>query len=339
MKRSRKGFSLIELLVVIAIMSILIALLVPAVQKVRESASQTQCKNNLKQMGLALHSYHETRKVLPPGYVYTPFLRPPPGSTDPPPPDPSPRRDSGRPRPGFDRPPPRPAQFVPLPNYPGWGWAAYLLPYIEMENLAKTIDFSMPIEIYNHLEIRTRKIGLYTCPSDVNVGVFTVLAEFADMPLGQAHTNSYAASFGALGLLNTEPEISNGLFFRNSRIRFAEITDGLGNTIAIGERGAVLAQSPWVGVFTGGTLRTSPGAPVYTSIVELAPTLALARVGKKHLNDPFCEPYDFFSPHSGIVHFAFADGTVRALAGNIEPAVLQALATRAEGETIDAKGF
>src|SRR6516225_11309071 len=119
--KSRKGdgvkspaFTLIELLVVIAIIGILMALLVPAVQKVREIAARIQCANNLKQIGLACHSYHDVNKVLPPGYTAT--------------------------------------AAYPATS-PGWGWAAYILPYIEQDNVYRQINLFQPLE--NQLIIQT----------------------------------------------------------------------------------------------------------------------------------------------------------------------------------------
>src|SRR5437879_5601466 len=107
MRVSRKAFTLIELLVVIAIIAILIALMVPAVQKVREAAARTQCINNLKQIGLAMHNFHDTNRRLPPGYMATAAY---PGTS------------------------------------PGWGWAAYILPYLDQMPLYNQINFQQPLQ-------------------------------------------------------------------------------------------------------------------------------------------------------------------------------------------------
>lgn len=322
----RRGFTLVELLVVIAIIAVLTGLLLPAVQAARESARVTQCKNNLHQMGLALQMYHDAQRTLPSGYLTFPTpwsLTPPAGGGGEPPPIQNPRMR-------FDGRTPNPATLV-KPHYPGWGWAALILPYLDQSTLHGAIDFALPTQHPDMLSVRKTRVSMYVCPSDVNVGVFTVLNDNG-LPVGDAHTNSYAACYGTHGLINTEPENGNGLFQQNSGHGFQAITDGTSHTIAIGERGAIFAQSPWVGVFTSGTCRTSTGAPVYTSVVELAPVMTLARVAAATLNSPYSEPYDFFSPHRTAVHFVFADGSVRGLTKAMDHHVYQALATRDAGE-------
>lgn len=325
---ARRAFTLIELLVVIAILAVLLGLLLPAVQKAREAASRLRCQNNLKQMGLAVHLYSDSLGSFPPGYLYIASPAPPGG----PPPAPGPRPQR------IDRHPPRPPGTPPQPNSPGWGWASFLLENLEQGNLARQINFSLPVEAVSNLAPRTMPLAIYTCPSDLSTGRFMVLNE-SNAAMVPAATNSYAGCFGTGYLLGTNPDQGDGVFYRNSAIHYKDIMDGSSNTLAIGERGAILGQGPWAGVVTGGTIRTTPGAPVYSSIVEPAPAMVLARVGPHTLNSPYSEPYDFFSPHGQTVQFLFCDGSVHGLSTSIDLGVLQALATRAGNEAVDQSGL
>jgi prepilin-type N-terminal cleavage/methylation domain-containing protein len=300
--RGCPGFTLIELLVVIAIIAILIGLLVPAVQQVREAANRTQCGNNLKQIGLALHNYHGVYKRFPSGYLCQPQAN---------------------------------------PNYtaPGWGWAAQLLPYLEQGNLYRQINFNLPVEDPSHRGIRTTVLPLFVCPSDSGTGVYTVTSD-ANTPLADVATNSYAACHGTGPDIEEELDDFNGMFSRNSRIRIADVTDGTSNTIALGERACLFARSPWAGAVSFGTTRVTPGAPAGNpNAVDEAPTQVLGHIAVHTLNDPNADPEDFFSPHPGVGLFLFADGSVRPLYTSVRLSVLQALATRAGGEVVNPDDF
>jgi prepilin-type N-terminal cleavage/methylation domain-containing protein len=292
------GFTLIELLVVIAIIGVLIGLLLPAVQKVREAANRTRCQNNLHQIGLALHNYHDNQGSFPSGYRCQ-------------------------------------TTNDPDNTAPGWGWAALLLPYVEGDNLARQINYNLPVEHADNLGPRTTIMKLFVCPSDRFTGVFTIYDKNKN-PLAEAATNSYAASHGIGPDLDEELDDGNGVFFRNSMIRIGDITDGASNTIAIGERASLLTQTPWAGAVSFGTTRVTPGAPVNNpDAVEESPSQVLAHVSVHTLNDPNADPEDFFTPHAGIAMFFFADGSVRPVRTLIALSTLQALTTRNGGEVLD----
>jgi prepilin-type processing-associated H-X9-DG protein len=325
MKR-RTAFTLLELLVVIGMIGLLIGLLLPAVQKVRAAASRTQCQNKLRQFGLACHTFIDERGHLPPAYVWVPSdgsarFRSPYWSLI----------EDQPPRP-WDRLPP---DFYIDPTDPGWGWAVFLLPYLEQDNRFRQINMRRqnwsPFDGIR--ELRAQPLELFTCPSDRETGPYMVTNMTHDR-LFWASTISYCSTYGAEGLMTVFPEKGNGTFFRNSAVTILEIRDGLSSTMLIGERAALFAKAPWVGAMTNGVLRTTPNAPVYTSSALPSNSMVMARIGRKPLNDPWVEPYDFFSPHSGVNNFVFADGSVHALRFSTAIPVLQALATRDAGDIV-----
>jgi prepilin-type N-terminal cleavage/methylation domain-containing protein len=313
--RARRGFTLVELLVVLTIIALLLGLLLPAVQRVREASHRASCLNNLKQIGLAAQNYVSVVRTFPAGYLSK--FHSPTGMSS---------RVVSHGHPGI----------FTKPQATGWGWGYLLLPFLEQQGLYDSVDLSLPVESPSNRGPRETILKVYVCPADYHTGVF-VVHNFVNKPMGPAATNSYAACFGAGATPSANPDVGTGIFARNSHCRPGDITDGLSHTIAFGERGSLLTQTPWAGVMTGGTARTTPGAPVYTSIVEPAPGMVLAVV-KHPLQDASSEPYDFFSPHGQVCQFAFADGSCRAIGSDIPFTVLQALATRAGEEAVEDFG-
>jgi prepilin-type processing-associated H-X9-DG protein/prepilin-type N-terminal cleavage/methylation domain-containing protein len=272
----RLAFTLIELIVVVAIILVLIGLLLPAVQKVREAASRTRCNNNLKQLALAAHHYHGVHQAFPPGYVSNVT---PNGD------------DTG----------------------PGWGWAAQLLPQIEQGTLANSIRFDLPIE------------------DALNDNTPTWIAAHYDPAGTLVNSIAEVASANYAGVFGTgEPGVDgDGVFFRNSKISFGDITDGTSRTLLIGERTVRLGPTTWVGSVTGATIYAPQTGPQ----VEDAAGMVLGQANHPP-GSPNCELNEFASRHPGGANFAFADGHVAFIISTVSQGVFHALATRAAGEAL-----
>ncbi len=301
--RGRRGFTLIELLVVIAIISVLIALLLPAVQSAREAARRVQCINNLKQMGLAFHNYHSINDRFCIGYIAWPN-----SNTN--------------------------------VTSPGWGWASALLPELEQQPLYSATNFGLPIEAPSNQTSRTTTLSVFVCPSDRFTGLFT-MNDVNGNPIADAETNSYAGNYGRDMKIATYPDTGNGMLMRNQAYGIRDITDGSSETFLVGERGAILTRTPWVGAINGGVMVITPGSTSQSTRTKTAPveTLARADTNGGTSTDLFFDPDDFYTPHPAGIHFLRCDGSVLFIKSSISAAVYGGLCSRNMGEIVSSDSF
>jgi len=302
---SRPGFTLVELLVVIAIIGTLIGLLLPAVQSARGAARRMSSLNNLKQMGVALHTYHDGNRRLPPGFTST--------VTD--------------------------ASTTPVTETgPGWSLFAEILPYMEEGSLYGQIDFSKrifdPSSPAMNRSGRETIVAAYVDPGDTSPKLIDVEDARRNV-MFQAAVCSYA---GCLGTGAYEEQPFNGVFHRNSRIRLDHIVDGTSKTIGIGERMSRHTQSSWVGVTPGQTLfyaqespRFDPVKPTFNSRPAITATLVHVRSSVPSLQG---SPGGFIGPHPAGTQFLNMDGSCRLITADTSTDVFRALCTRNGGETV-----
>lgn len=340
MFHSRKAFTLIELLVVIAIIAILIALLLPAVQQAREAARRIQCRNHLKQIGLALQNYHDVHQTFPPGRIRS------------------------------------------LVDGRGRCFSAYahLLPHLEAANLYQQINFNAdPDDLAMNGTSLGQTIPCFLCPSDSNrvlqsntVNGIIVNSAVHNYPLNTGTT--YPVSPRNPGGVPV-----TGVFFENSRVRFADITDGSSNTVCISETiKSEGGPSTWDGVsrtngfvLTAGSdnatngpeltnyasqchaaglplqqtrgsrwLYGAPGHSMYNHMRTPNSPDIDCRGGIPHSNrtnywwDRLSLNVAARSRHSGGVHALFCDGHVQFMSDSIDSRVWQAVGSRDGGEVV-----
>jgi prepilin-type N-terminal cleavage/methylation domain-containing protein/prepilin-type processing-associated H-X9-DG protein len=316
----RSGFTLIELLVVIAIIGVLIGLLVPAVQKVREAANRISCTNNLKQIGLALHNYENANRRFP--YENTNL------------------NDSHR-----------------------CNWAAHIFPYIEQPFKATIVGPTTTVSghILPQPGIRNDAIGdtfvvpIYICPSDGKtisddgtVAMGNYLAVNAPNTDQRDYWNTNTAGVFVYQCHNTVNVAINAatavVNAKGPPTTIASITDGLSNTLAVGERPSYPNIPPglgWCGAWVYSEMDSAMGLPNTKLWCASVDQFGKFCPGGKQWFQPgtpgnYCDAHHFWSLHTGGGNWLFCDGSVRFLSYNIGTGIQAALATKAGGEPIDA---
>ena len=296
----RRAFTLIELLVVIAIIAILISLLVPAVQKVRDAAARTQCQNNLKQIALACHNYHDGFKHFPPAVNL-------PGAQSN----------------GWDPPP-------DSKNY--YGLHVALFPFYEQEGLRRSLTLNVAnphsVNCNGPNSPGASVVSILICPAD---GAFpgNYVGQFGALYFG---LTSYGGCSGTSATAtNANQMLRNGIFYMNSAIRIAQITDGTSNTLFFGERSRLnlpptsssqaLGGWAWANIFAQEDNTMNTSRPI-----EGIKLHDLNQFGSQHSSGT-------------IANFAFADGTIRSISKSISIITLQRISTRAGNEVFDASNL
>ncbi len=284
----RRGLSLLELLVVIAIVATLIGILLPAIQRVRASASRASCTNNLHQIATALHQYHDSQRSLPA------------------------------------------ATSTRATKFPFIAWSARILPQLEQDaawrdaedDYRSQVSFSKPTPHRNS----AREMDVYVCP--------------ADGRKKGTDPDGYVAGFTHyLGNAGKMWPLWDGMLYPNSAVKFGDVSDGLSNTLLVGERPPSADNSfGWWYAGAGQTLEGELDSHLvaYTwNRTFRAPTCPQNRpyTFSPGRADNMCDAFHFWSLHSGGANFAFADGSVRFLSYAAD-SVMPALSTRAGGESV-----
>jgi prepilin-type N-terminal cleavage/methylation domain-containing protein/prepilin-type processing-associated H-X9-DG protein len=322
--RKRRAFTLIELLTVIGIISILVGLLLPAVQQVRATAQRMQCANNLKQIGLALFMVHDRTGSFPP--AYTSNLQPGTVAS----------------QVGGD------CTWNEIG--PGWGWGAYILNEVEQGALYSQINFGLDIKDPANAAARVQQPKVFLCPAAANTDPFmpvdangNPLLDINGQPIFVAY-GSYVGMNGAPDGVTSDAYDNNGAFLRDQRFSVKDILDGTSMTIFVGERCSAMSLTTWVGAVQGSIVpdlkypSSVPGQYVGAQLANAEGdcALVLCHGSTTHLpNDKLVFDADATaSYHTAGVNFLFCDGSVHCIGNTITPTVYQALCTRNGSEDI-----
>jgi prepilin-type N-terminal cleavage/methylation domain-containing protein len=329
---ARSAFTLVELLVVIAIIGVLVALLLPAVQAAREAARRTRCTNNLKQLSLAMMNYHDTFLKFPPGNLWTPNY-------------------------GVDN---NPANQVMA----GFGWPAFILPYIEAQNIHQQINFNVGSYVDSIGDYRTgtmRVLGnpINQLPSESQPQIFVCPSARRVAGAPKNKHKDYAVNGGTCPSCCVErpraslptgnppalPNSLDGVAHLNSGIALREVTDGTSNTFLFLEKNNYAPQS-WCGVRAASAtdlnaqLVPEPCNPFFF-VHHQSSGYVCAGVGTRPLapNDAFiADARGAYGDHPNGVMASLVDGSVRFVSDNIDYATYRASHTRGDGESLSVAG-
>jgi prepilin-type N-terminal cleavage/methylation domain-containing protein/prepilin-type processing-associated H-X9-DG protein len=302
----RQGFTLIELLVVIAIIAILIGLLLPAVQKVREAAARMSCTNNLKQIGLGLHNYAGAEGTFPPGI----------------------HRNQGAAPPSTNN---YTLTEVPLRRF---NWTIAIMPHIEQDNVHNMwnmTNFNANRGVTGDpLTTSWRVIKTYNCPSSVGQTVDTQ-SDAASSPPRHWGLTHYGANAGRRNYRRAD-QTNDGPFIHNQRRKFGDITDGTSSTVFVGERNFLdpIFKSTGDDLSFWGWWAFGAEGDVLLSAAE--------RINWKMVTSPATQAeYDlrinvFGSHHTGGANFLFGDGHVQFITDTTDLVTLQRMCMHADGQ-------
>ncbi len=312
--RDRRAFTLVELLVVIAIVGVLIALLLPAVQAARENARRMQCSSSLRQIGISMHNHESAMHVFPSAYASIPggAMGPTDSSTG----------DAG----------------------PGWTGLFLLLPYIEESNTHKQFDRGRPSWDPSNATLAKSNISIYRCPSDSDSSPTYSVQDGSGKVLAEFSRSNYVLCAGTRDIWSDpRPDlgsVADGVFFRNSRIRIRDISDGLSHTMFCAEQTGSHSNATWVGIVPSAQTCPTPrfsaaGCDVAAPQINFhsGPGLYESSPTIKPPNDPFPGYVDeTHSDHPGGCNVLMGDSSVHWVSDLINQLVWEAMATRAGGE-------